>query len=227
MHRDSLATRLLATDRGGRRYRPEGSFSQSASAGTCAYRGQTRIAAGCGPGRQHHSGQGTADPTHARLPARPRPLADRGSARCRQDDAGPCVGRFTRTALSAHPVHQRPAAGRHHRGVHLRPPERQLPLPPRPDLRPDDSGRRGQPRHSQGPERAAGGDGGAPGHHRRRDASFARAVLCHRNAEPLLPGRYLPVARVPAGPLPDVSASWAIRSRVPNACCWKAAIGAT
>ena len=59
------------------------------------------------------------------------------SARCQESDAGPCIGRFV-GLRSAHPVHQRPAAGRHHRGVHSIA-RAQFPLPPRPDLHPNDS----------------------------------------------------------------------------------------
>ena len=76
-------------------------------------------------------------------------------------------------------------------------------VPSRPDLLAADPGRRDQPRHAQDAERAAGSDGRAPGHRRRRDAPAARAVLRHRHAESLAPDRHLPAARIAARPLPD------------------------
>ena len=54
----------------------------------------------------------------------------------------------------------------------------------------------------EGAERAAGSDGGAPGHGRGRDAPAARALLRDRHAEPAAPGGHVPAARVAARPLP-------------------------
>ena len=106
-------------------------------------------------------------------------------------------------AFPAHPVHQRPAARRHHRRLHLQPGHRRLPVPRRSDLQPGRAGRRGQPRDAQGAKRAARGDGGAPGDDGGRDAASARAVLRDRDAESLVPGRHVPAAGVAARPLPD------------------------
>ena len=86
-------------------------------------------------------------------------------------------------SLPAHPVHQRPAAGRHHRRVGLRAGQRPVPLPPRAGIRAARAGRRGEPGHAEGAERAARGDGGTPGHGRRPDLPADRAVLRHRDAE--------------------------------------------
>ena len=51
------------------------------------------------------------------------------------------LARLLGLALLAHPVHQRPAPGGHHRGLGLRAQQRDLPLPPRPHLRPGGPGR--------------------------------------------------------------------------------------
>src|SRR6185437_5813319 len=84
----------------------------------------------------------------------------------------------------------------------LRPHHVHVPVPSRPDLRARDPRRRDQPREPEGAERAARGDGGAPGDRRGRDAAAARAVLRHRDAEPAAPGGHLPAARIAARPVP-------------------------
>ena len=68
------------------------------------------------------------DPRQARagapvpgLPAGARPPADRGRAGRRQDHPGPRAGARAGPGLAARAVHQRPAAGRHHRRVGVRP----------------------------------------------------------------------------------------------------------
>ncbi len=80
-----------------------------------------------------------------------------------------------------------------------------------PGVRPAAARRRGQPRDAEGAERAARGDGGAPGHRRRPHPPAAGAVLRRRDAEPELPARHLPAAGVAARPLPD-----AHRARLPG-----------
>ena len=79
----------------------------------------------------------------------------------------------------------------------------QLPLHPRPGLRPAPDGRRNQPRQPAHPIGAVAGDAGAARHRRRHAPRFAKAVPCARHAEPARAGRHLPAAGSPARPLPD------------------------
>ena len=67
-----------------------------------------------------------------------------------------------------------------------------------PGLRQSGAGRRNQPRPGQGAERAAGSDAGAPGHHRGRDATGARAFVVMATQNPIeTEGTYaLPEAQV-------------------------------
>ena len=124
-------------------------------------------------GQHRHPRQGNAGAARARVPARARPPADRGPARRRQDHARARAGEVARPALPAHPVHQRHAARRHPRRLDLRARQRRLQVPSRADLRAGDPRRRGEPRHAEDAVGAARGDGGAPGHRRRRDAQAA------------------------------------------------------
>ena len=101
------------------------------------------------------------------------------------------------------PVHPRPAALRRHRRDRLRPAQGHLRVPPRPDLPHDRAGRRDQPGLAQDPVGAARGDGGGPGHRRRRRPLGRPAVHGHRHPEPDRAGRHLPAARGPARPVPD------------------------
>ena len=80
---------------------------------------------------------------------------------------------------------------------------RQLPLPRRPGVHQRADRRRDQPRQPQDAVGAARGDGGTPGHRRRRVAPGAAAVLRDRHPEPEgLPG-HVPAARRPARPVHD------------------------
>ena len=78
-----------------------------------------------------------------------------------------------------------------------------LRVPPRPDLPHDRAGRRDQPRLAQDAVGAARGDGGGPGHRRRRRAPGRQAVPRDRHPEPHRAGRHLPPARGAARPVPD------------------------
>src|SRR5258706_129746 len=133
--------------------------------------------------------------------------AHRGRAGCRQDHALPCARAPSRARLQAYTVHLRPAARGCHRRLDLRPRVVVVPLPPGPHLRADHPRRRDQPREPEGAKRAARGDGGAPGHRRRRDAPASRAVLRDRDAEPDAPGRDLSAARISPRPFPHAHPS--------------------
>ena len=71
-------------------------------------------------------------------------------------------------AVAAHPVHARPAALRRHRRDDLQPGQPAVRVPRRAGLRQHRHRRRDQPRLAEDPVGAAGGDGGAPRHGRRR-----------------------------------------------------------
>ena len=73
-------------------------------------------------------------------------------------------------------------------------PERKtaLRIPEGPDLHPDLSGRRNQPRHAQDAIRHAGNDAGRDRHGRRRSLRVAAALLRHGDAKPDRTGRHLP-----------------------------------
>ena len=137
------------------------------------------------------------------LPARARPPADRGHSGRRQDDARARARRVARPVLSAHPVHQRPAAGGHHRRVGVRARDQHVPVPQGPGLRAARARRRGQSRHAEGAERAARGDGRASGDGRRPDLSARQPVLRDRDAEPGVSDRHVSAAGIAARPLPD------------------------
>ena len=66
-------------------------------------------------------GKAESRPPRAHGPARRGPPADRGRARCRQDDAGQGAGPVDRLLGAPHPVHPGPAPQRHHRGQRLQP----------------------------------------------------------------------------------------------------------
>ena len=67
-------------------------------------------------------------------------------------------------------------------------------------------GRRDQPRPAEDAGRAPGGDGGAPGHRRRRHPPARAALPRARHAEPDRVRGHLPAARGPARPLPRAPA---------------------
>ena len=106
-------------------------------------------------------------------------------------------------SVAARAVHPGPAAQRRHRHLGLRPARRPDPVPAGTGVRQRRARRRDQPGRGQDPVGAAGGDGGADGHRRRRDPSRARPVPGDRHAEPDRPRRHLPAARGAAGPVPD------------------------
>ena len=118
-----------------------------------------------------------------------------------------------------HPVHARPAALGRHRRPRLQPEGQRVRVPAGPRLRADPARRRDQPRQPQDPGRAAGGDGGAPGHHRRRHARPAQALHGHGHAEPGRVLGHVPAARGPARPLPDEGAGSATCRRRKRPTC--------
>ena len=74
------------------------------------------------------------------------------------------------------PVHPGPSADRRHGSLDLEPAGPGLRVQSRPDLRARRPRRRDQPRDAEDAVGAARGDGGAPGHDRRRHAGAERAV---------------------------------------------------
>ena len=84
---------------------------------------------------------------------------------------------------------------------HLRPAAPGLRVQAGRDLRADRDRRRDQPRLAEDPVRAAGVDGGAPGHHRRADLRTAQPLHGGGHPEPGGDGGHLPAARGPARPL--------------------------
>ena len=162
--------------------------------------------------RTNHRRQEPAAEARRRLPARARASVDRGLAGRRQDHARPRARARARPLVSAHPVHERPVAGR--RARRIRVPSRHGPLrvPQGPDLRAAGARRRDQPRDSESAERAARGDGGAASHGRRHHVRVACTVLRRRDAQSRSPDRYVPAARVAARSLPH-----AARARLPRA----------
>ena len=106
--------------------------------------------------------------------ARPRPCADRGSSRPRQDVDCPVLRRRAGTRVHPRAVHARPAARGSARLDRLRHAVGALRVPPGADLHQPAARRRDQPDAAQDPGRAAGGDGRGPGEHRRRHPPAAR-----------------------------------------------------
>src|SRR5690606_16138613 len=84
---------------------------------------------------------------------------------------------------------------------------------PRPGVRARAPGGRDQPRAAADAERAAGGDGRAPGHRGRDHPRAARSLLRDRDPEPGRPRRHLSPARLPARPLPAAPAPGLPRCR--------------
>src|SRR5205807_1310808 len=98
-------------------------------------------------------------------------------------------------------VHERPAAGGHHRRLDIRSREPALQLPPGAGLHAVAPRGRSEPRQPPHPERAARGDGGAPGEHRRHHLPLAGALLRGRHPEPPRAARHLRPARIATRPL--------------------------
>ena len=165
--RPSDARRFIATNESAHRMstRPPASDSATAAAdGADPLRGQARRRrAGPLPRARdgRHAGAG--------------PPAGRGRAGPGQDAHRQDAGQHRARPVQAHPVHARPGAGRPGRHAHLQPEDRRLQHLARPGVHQPAAGRRNQPRAGQGAERAARGDAGAPGHHRRRNAQGAAA----------------------------------------------------
>ena len=121
--------------------------------------------------RQRRAGgarQAPRDRTRAHGDAERRPRAARGRPRHRQDLARArprAVGARARTrASSSRPTSCR----RHHRHHGVRPEDRHVRVPRRAGVREHRARRRDQQGEPQDPVRAARGDGGGQGHHRRR-----------------------------------------------------------
>ena len=149
--------------------------------------------------------QAGGDPARGGRAPRARARPDRGRARRRQDHAGPGAREVARPRVPAHPVHQRPAAVRHHRRLDLSARERALRVLARAAVRQRRARRRDQPRHAEDPVGAARGDERAAGLGRPPALRAARAVLRARDAEPARVPGHVPAARVAARPLPDVA----------------------
>ena len=164
--------------------------------------------------RRHRRRQAAPDPPDAGLPVRPWPPAAGRPARRGQDHAGPHAGPLAGAGLQTHPVHQRPAAGGHHRLQRLPASGTAFFVHARPGLHADAAGRRDQPRLAQVAKCAAGGHGRASGLGGGRGSSPARTVLRDRHPEPAGPDWHLPAARIAAGPLPDVRGAGLPRSQV-------------
>ena len=146
-------------------------------------------------GRERGAGRARHGPPRAGRAALGRPPPGGGHARHRQDAARQVARGRDRRPLRPGAVHPRPAARRRHRHLGVRPGDRRLGLPARPDLRERRARRRGEPRVAAHPGRVARADGGAPGHGRRRDAPAAGSVLRRRDPEPVRQRGHLPAAR--------------------------------
>ena len=101
-----------------------------------------------------------------------------------QDDGHQDAGRGDRRRVQADPVHPGPRPGRPHRDPDLQPEDGRVQHLARSRLHEPAPRRRDQPGAGQGPERAARGDAGAPGHDRPRDAQGARPVPRAGDPEP-------------------------------------------
>src|SRR6266849_5947828 len=163
--------------------------------------------------RKNHSRQGAPDPSRARLPARERASSDRRPARRRQDHARAGAREAPRTQFPSHPVHERHAPRRYHRRIGIRARKLDLQVPRGADFFAADPRRRGEPRHAPNPVGASRGDGGAPGHDRRRNAQAPRALFRRCDAEPFAPGGHLSAARVAARPVSDADRARISRPR--------------
>ena len=94
------------------------------------------------------------------------------------------AGRGHWRPVSAHPVYARSRPRRPDRHAHLQPKNGRLQHLARPGLHQPAAGRRDQSRARQSAERPAGGDAGAAGHHRARDAQSAQPLSRAGDAEP-------------------------------------------
>ncbi len=146
-------------------------------------------------------GQTLHDRAHPHRPAHRRARPARRRAGPRQDAHRAHALRRDPRQVRPRPVHAGSPARRPHRHRHLQPAEGRVHLQARADLRQPRPRRRDQPRAGQGAERAARGDAGAAGHHRRQQLSTARSVRGHGHAEPDRAGRHLPAARGADRPL--------------------------
>ena len=135
-------------------------------------------------GQEGHRRPGPPARADGRRPPGPRPPARRGRARPGQDDGDQDPRRRDRRRVQADPVHPGPRAGRPRRHPDLQPEDGRVPDLARAGVHEPAPRRRDQPRAGQGPERAARGDAGAPGHDRPRDPPGARPVPRHGDPEP-------------------------------------------
>ena len=111
------------------------------------------------------------------------------------------LARSHRRGLPPGPVHPRPPALRAHRRLGVPPRRQRVGVPPGAAVRQRRARRRAEPRHAPHPVGAARGDGGAPGHRRRRHPRAAAPVLPRRDPEPVRDDRNVPARRGSARPL--------------------------
>ena len=182
-------------------------------------RGRQRLAGDRRLDRQRRTGrtrQERRDPPRAVLPADRGPPAARRRSGHRQDEPRQGDRRIDRGHLEACPVHPRPPAQRHHRRHGVRPERRDVLVPRGTRLHERADRRRDQPREPEDPVGAARGDGGTPGHRRRREPPGPPPVPRHRHPEPArLPG-HLPAPRRAARPLRDAADTRVRRHRTPR-----------
>ena len=174
------------------------------------------------PGRRDelgHRGQAGRRAHRDHRAARRGSPARRGRARRRQDPARQDPRPLDRLLGAPRAVHPRPAAERHHRRLGVQPGRARLRVPPGRDLRQRRRRGRDQPRLAQDPERAAGVDGGGPGHRRRHDlrARPGRSWSWPRRTR----SRWRAPTRCPR---PSATASWrasrwATRRPAPSSTC--------
>ena len=165
-------------------------------------------ATGAGDRRAELSDRTAAD----RLAVQCPPAGGRG-ARARQDPFDHHPGAGDRRPLPPHPVYPRPASRRLDRDPGVPPGQRGVHHQARTDLRQHHPGGRDQPRTRQGAERAAGGNAGTAGDHRRREPPPRRSVHGARHPESDRAGGYLSAAGGAGRPLYAQSAGHLSQSR--------------
>src|ERR1035437_5393260 len=160
-----------------------------------------RRAGGQGPGRDRarRDRQETRPGTgSAGAPLR-RPRPDRGSARSGQAPYGALIRQRHQPPVRSHPVHAGFDALGRDRRRHIRPAQRPVHLPTRPDLRQPAARGRDQSGAGEDPVRPAGGDAGASGNGRRNHAAPRAAVPRDRHAKPHRSRGHVRALRSPAG----------------------------
>src|SRR5581483_4992591 len=190
---------------GTRRARPLASSSESSrSSRGCdgARRRSCARRARAGRGRTVGRRQARRARARARGAPRGRPRAPRGLPRSREDVDRAVVRAGDVARVLAHPVHARPHAERRDRLVDVRPTPRRVHVPAGTDLHEPPPRRRDQPRSAEDAGCAPGGDAGASGDERGRDADAAAAVPRAGHAEPDRVRGHVSAARGPARPFP-------------------------